>query len=297
MITAEVAGTYTGTIATANSSDTNTLDLTATANISGATIDSNFANLTIADGATATMTSAQYSSFDGTITASGTNTVAFSGATTGKTANSVIEKYTFDDATNSFTAHANTTHLTGGTGADTFIMGTNMSSLVTIDGGNGSDEITMTDGGGSTTDLNNVTNVESITLGEAATSITTVDGLVANGETLTVNGSGIGSNAFIFDGSSEADGAFTITDGDFVPKPSIEPYKKIIKKFNLDPKKSILIEDIAHNLKQAKFLGMKTVWLENNEAFASKDKDKPYIDYKIKNLPSFLHEINILKVA
>ena len=74
-------------------------------------------------------------------------------------------------------------------------------------------------------------------------------------------------------------------------------WKKIIKKFNLDPIKSILIEDIAHNLKQAKFLGMKTVWLENNEAFASKDKDKPYIDYKIKNLSSFLQEINILKTV
>ena len=93
------------------------------------------------------------------------------------------------------------------------------------------------------------------------------------------------------------DGTFTITDADFIPKPSIEPYKKLVKKFDLNPKKSILIEDIAHNLKNAKHLGMKTVWLENNEAFASKDKDKPYIDYKIKNLSSFLQEINILKAS
>ena len=42
---------------------------------------------------------------------------------------------------------------------------------------------------------------------------------------------------------------------------------------------------------------MKTVWLENDEPFASKDKDKPYIDYKIKNLSGFLKEINILKAA
>tara|TARA_Y100000590_G_scaffold134716_1_gene154122 strand:+ start:422 stop:1093 length:672 start_codon:yes stop_codon:yes gene_type:complete len=93
------------------------------------------------------------------------------------------------------------------------------------------------------------------------------------------------------------DGVFDIVDADFIPKPAIEPYQKIIKKFNLDPKKSVLIEDIAHNLKQAKSLGMKTVWLENFETFASKDKDKPYIDYKIKNLTSFLQEINILKAA
>ena len=93
------------------------------------------------------------------------------------------------------------------------------------------------------------------------------------------------------------DDTFAITDADFIPKPSMEPYKKLIKKFDLDPKKSILIEDIAHNLEQAKNLGMKTCWLENNESFAKKDADKPYIDYKIKSLPSFLQEINILKAA
>ncbi len=93
------------------------------------------------------------------------------------------------------------------------------------------------------------------------------------------------------------DGVFDIVDANFVPKPHIDPYQKIIKKFNLNPKQSILIEDIAHNLEQAKNLGMKTCWLENDEAFAKKDADKPYIDYKIKNLPSFLQKINILKVA
>jgi putative hydrolase of the HAD superfamily len=93
------------------------------------------------------------------------------------------------------------------------------------------------------------------------------------------------------------DGAFDIVDANFVPKPHIDPYQKIIKKFNLDPKKSILIEDIAHNLEQAKNLGMKTCWLENDETFAKKDADKSYIDYKIKSLPSFLQEINILKAA
>ena len=93
------------------------------------------------------------------------------------------------------------------------------------------------------------------------------------------------------------DGAFDIVDANFVPKPHIDPYKKIIEKFNIEPTKSILIEDIAHNLEQAKNLGMKTCWLENEESFAKKDADKPYIDYKIKNLPSFLQEINILKAA
>ena len=91
------------------------------------------------------------------------------------------------------------------------------------------------------------------------------------------------------------DGAFDITDADFVPKPHLDPYKKLIKKFKIDPKKSILIEDIAHNLEQAKKLGMKTCWLENDETFAKKDAHKSYIDYKINNLPSFLQKINVLR--
>ena len=91
------------------------------------------------------------------------------------------------------------------------------------------------------------------------------------------------------------DGAFDITDANFIPKPHLDPYIKLIEKFKLKPKQSILIEDIAHNLEQAKKLGMKTCWLENDEAFAKKDADKSYIDYKINNLPSFLQEINVLR--
>ena len=82
-------------------------------------------------------------------------------------------------------------------------------------------------------------------------------------------------------------------------KPSDQKHSQIDenrwKTIKIAENQSILIEDIAHNLEQAKNLGMKTCWLENDETFAKKDSDKPYIDYKIKNLPSFLQEINILK--
>ena len=93
------------------------------------------------------------------------------------------------------------------------------------------------------------------------------------------------------------DGSFDITDCDFVPKPAIQPYKKLIKKFNINPEETVFIEDIAKNLEPAKKLGMKTVWLINNEYWGKKDSDKKYIDLKIENLSSFLKEINILKAA
>ncbi len=93
------------------------------------------------------------------------------------------------------------------------------------------------------------------------------------------------------------DGVFDIVDCNFIPKPAIESYKKLSKKFNINPNETLFIEDIAKNLEPAKKLGMKTVWLVNNEYWGKKDSDKDFIDLKIKNLSSFLKEINILQAA
>ena len=91
------------------------------------------------------------------------------------------------------------------------------------------------------------------------------------------------------------DGFFDIADCNFIPKPSIEPYRKLIDKFNIKPSETVFIEDIAINLEPAKKLGMKTVWLKNNEYWGKKDSDKKFVDLKIENLSSFLKEINIIK--
>ena len=88
------------------------------------------------------------------------------------------------------------------------------------------------------------------------------------------------------------DGVFDIVESDFIPKPSIEPYKKIIEKFKIEPQYSIFIEDIARNLKPAHELGMKTVWIKNDEPWAAKFSDSGFINYKTDNLAKFLKEIN-----
>jgi putative hydrolase of the HAD superfamily len=91
------------------------------------------------------------------------------------------------------------------------------------------------------------------------------------------------------------DGVFDIVESDFIPKPSIEPYKKIIEKYKIEPQYSIFIEDIARNLKPAHELGMKTVWIKNDEPWAAKFSDSDFINYKTDNLAKFLKEINELK--
>ena len=93
------------------------------------------------------------------------------------------------------------------------------------------------------------------------------------------------------------DDIFDIVDSEFVPKPDIVSYKKLVEKHKIDPKLCVFIEDIARNLKPAYEMGMKTIWIENDEPWAKKFSDSDFVNYKTNNLPEFLKKINLLKVA
>ena len=91
------------------------------------------------------------------------------------------------------------------------------------------------------------------------------------------------------------DGIFDIRDCEFIPKPSKEPYKKLVENYKIEPQYCIFFEDIARNLKPAYELGMKTVWIKNDEPWAAKYSDSDFINYKTDNLTNFLKEINELR--
>ena len=93
------------------------------------------------------------------------------------------------------------------------------------------------------------------------------------------------------------DDIFDIVDCNFIPKPKMEPYKKLVEKHKIDPNLCVFIEDIARNLKPAYEMGMKTVWIENKEPWAAKFSDSDFINYRTKNLTEFLKKINLLKAA
>ena len=93
------------------------------------------------------------------------------------------------------------------------------------------------------------------------------------------------------------EGIFDIVDSQFMPKPIMEPYKKLVEKHKIDPKICVLVEDIARNLKPAYEMGMTTVWIENDEPWAKKFSDENFVNYKTNNLSEFLKKINLLKAA
>ena len=91
------------------------------------------------------------------------------------------------------------------------------------------------------------------------------------------------------------DKVFDIKDAGYVPKPEAKTFDLMVKKFGLNPKETIYIEDIAKNLSIGYERGCATVWLINDEHFGKIDSDKDYISHKIENLSLFLKEIRLLK--
>ena len=88
---------------------------------------------------------------------------------------------------------------------------------------------------------------------------------------------------------------FDIKDAGYVPKPEAQTFDLMVKKFGINPKETIYIEDIAKNLSIGFERGCTTVWLMNDEHFGKIDSDKDYISHKIENLSLFLKEIRLLK--
>ena len=88
------------------------------------------------------------------------------------------------------------------------------------------------------------------------------------------------------------DGIFDIRDSEFIPKPSSEPYKKLVESYKIEPQYCIFFEDIARNLKPAYEMGMQTVWIKNKEPWAAKFSEADFVIHKTDKLVNFLKEIN-----
>ena len=91
------------------------------------------------------------------------------------------------------------------------------------------------------------------------------------------------------------DKIFDIKDADYIPKPEAKTFDLMVKKFGINPKETIYIEDIAKNLSIGYERGCTTVWLINDEHFGKMESNKYYISRKIENLSLFMKEIRLLK--
>ena len=84
---------------------------------------------------------------------------------------------------------------------------------------------------------------------------------------------------------------FGIEAADFIPKPDMDAYRKLIKRHGIDPKRSAMVEDMARNLVPARELGMTTVWVPSTISLASEGADDGHIDHVIEDLEAWLIEL------
>jgi Ca2+-binding RTX toxin-like protein len=175
-------------------------------------------NLTTND---ATVGTGQTLTVDGSALASG-NTLTFNGAAEtdgtfnilGGAGNDVVTGGAGNDT---ITPGTGNDTVSAGAGNDMIVMGANLTAADQIDGGTGTDTVTLSGdySAGVTFAATTMINVENLTLGAGFNyNLTTNDATVTSGQTLTVNASALAAaNSLTFNGSAETNGVFSITGG------------------------------------------------------------------------------------
>lgn len=78
---------------------------------------------------------------------------------------------------------------------------------------------------------------------------------------------------------------FDISDAQFIPKPSAEPYDLFLKHHGIEPRRSIFFEDIADNLIVPRAMGMTTVLVGDQDETLL----PAHVDYVTADLAQFLN--------
>jgi putative hydrolase of the HAD superfamily len=74
------------------------------------------------------------------------------------------------------------------------------------------------------------------------------------------------------------------------PKPDPYGYGLMCERFEIDPERALLADDMAMNLKPAKALGMTTIWVDNGSERGSHGHGD-FVDYRIHNVSEWLEQI------
>ncbi len=86
------------------------------------------------------------------------------------------------------------------------------------------------------------------------------------------------------------DGIFDIVASDYRPKPDPEPYDWLCRRFQIEPRRAVMVEDMVRNLLPAHALGMGTVWVpapEGNRDGIATD----HVHHVAEDLEAWLIEI------
>ena len=91
------------------------------------------------------------------------------------------------------------------------------------------------------------------------------------------------------------EGVFDIAAAEFIPKPQPETYQRLVKRHGVDPRESVLFEDLARNLVPAAEIGMTTVWVREADHWTQQEVALPpehenHVHFQTDDLAAWLGE-------
>jgi len=83
-------------------------------------------------------------------------------------------------------------------------------------------------------------------------------------------------------------GVFDIADAGFIPKPDPAGYHALITRFGIEPRRAVMVEDMARNLQPAAALGMATVLVCTGNDWAAEGAAGDWIQHRTDDLAGWL---------
>ena len=81
---------------------------------------------------------------------------------------------------------------------------------------------------------------------------------------------------------------FDIAAANYVPKPAEEAYRLIVERFGLAPRRTLMLDDAARNLKPAAAMGMTTVWVRTDSAHGREGADGDHVHHIADDVAAWL---------
>ena len=87
------------------------------------------------------------------------------------------------------------------------------------------------------------------------------------------------------------DEIFDIISANYIPKPFPEPYDLIVKKYDIETSKTVMVDDLIRNLVPAADLGMTTVWIRPDQQLKLGAVNLNKVNYVVDDLTSWLSSL------
>ncbi len=84
---------------------------------------------------------------------------------------------------------------------------------------------------------------------------------------------------------------FDIAAADYVPKPEPAVYDQLVDRHDIEPRRAVMVEDIARNLVPAAALGMATVWVRSGSRWGADGADGDHVHHVIDDLAAWLEAL------